>query len=231
MLSKRFISAYNKIDKKLRTLYNVKSNATFPDAVRRAAAYSALIRKYEDDLLDYARLRNAIVHSSNDDMVIAEPHEKVVEKLERIERLLSSPPRAVGSVAKRAVCFLSDTKLSKAIELMARGNYSNVPVVFEGEIIGVLNNKLIVEAIARNLAGDVGKYMSEATIGSVLTPAGNHYTLLPDTATVDEVLTAFTENRKLQIAVLTYKGFADGEIAGVVTTGDILDLSRILEDY
>ena len=44
MLSKRFIGAYNKIDKKLRQLYNVKSNATFPDTVRRAAASSALIR-------------------------------------------------------------------------------------------------------------------------------------------------------------------------------------------
>ncbi len=231
MLSKRFIGAYNKIDKKLRQLYNVKSNATFPDTVRRAAASSALIRKYEDDLIDYARLRNAIVHSSSDDMTIAEPHVDVVEKLERIERLLGSPPRAVGTVAKRAVCFAADTKIRQAIERMARGNYSNVPVLRDGKVVGVLNNKLIVEAVAKRLDGDVDAYIAGATIGSILTPEANHYALLPDTASVDEILSAFEHNRKLQIVVLTYKGFPDGEIAGVVTTGDLLDVQRIMDDY
>lgn len=231
MLSKRFISAYNRIDKKLRSLYNVKANATFPDAVRRAAAFSALIRKYEDDLIDYSRLRNAIVHNSSGDIVIAEPHASVVDKLEHIEKLLSEPPRACGTVAKSAVCLPAHTKIRKAVELMAKGNYSNVPVLKDGEIIGVINNKLVVEAVARNLENGVDAFIAQATIESALGVNTNHYLLLPDTATVDEVMTAFTANRKLQIVVLTYKGYADGEIAGVVTTGDIIDINKILENY
>ena len=41
------------------------------------------LRKYEDELIDFSRLRNAIVHQSAPDKVIAEPHLDVVEKIEK----------------------------------------------------------------------------------------------------------------------------------------------------
>ena len=67
----RFIDAYNKIDHSLRAQYNLKRGQSFADVVRRCAELNSIVRKFEDLLIDYARLRNAIVHSSYDDMIIS----------------------------------------------------------------------------------------------------------------------------------------------------------------
>ncbi len=229
MRSARFISSYNRIDKKLRTLFHLKNSSSFSDAVRRAASQSAVVRKYEDDLLDYARLRNAIVHNSDTDMVIAEPHESVVQKIEHIERLLLRPPRAVGTVSKPALTVRGDKKLGEVIRIMTESGYSNVPVITDGEIAGVINNKLIVEAIAK--AEDVDEFLEYTPAANILKGSTRHYKIMPDNATVDEVLNEFTADRKLQIVLFTPGGAFDARIRGVVTTGDMIDINRIMDEY
>ena len=62
----RFIDAYNKIDYALRVQHNFKRSLSFSDMIRKAVVQNHIVRKYEDDLIDFGRLRNAIVHKSND---------------------------------------------------------------------------------------------------------------------------------------------------------------------
>lgn len=231
MLSKRFISAYNTIDKKLRALFNVRANATFAETVRICAPKNALIRKYEDDLGDFGRLRNAIVHNSNTDMVIAEPHADVVEKIEHIAQVLSCPPSALKTVAKRAVCVNYDKPIAEVITLMAKGGYSNIPVLKRGGIIGVASNKLIVEFIAEALEDGGLSAIQTQSIERTLKVNGGHYVIVKKNITVDNALLNFTQNRKLQLMILTDDGTADSDIAGVISTGDVIDMNRILEDY
>ena len=76
-LGVRFLNAYNLLDHSLRTQYNFKTNISFSDLIRRCASLNQVIRSYEDNLVELARLRNAIVHSHSD-RIIAEPHEDVV---------------------------------------------------------------------------------------------------------------------------------------------------------
>lgn len=78
----RFLSAFNNIDYTIKTRYNMNRSMGFSEAVRKAVAFNYTVRKYEDDLISYGRLRNAIVHD-NGDFVIAEPHTDVVEKIEK----------------------------------------------------------------------------------------------------------------------------------------------------
>ena len=63
--SARFLSAYNTIDYSLRTIFNQKRSTSFSDAVRRASKQNSLVAKFEDDLIDFGRLRNSIVHTGN----------------------------------------------------------------------------------------------------------------------------------------------------------------------
>ena len=84
----RFLNAYNILDHSLRNQYNFKRSMAFSDVVRRSVLLNSVIRKYEDDLIDFGRLRNAIVHSGNETDVIAEPHLNVVEKLEKIAKII-----------------------------------------------------------------------------------------------------------------------------------------------
>ncbi|MBQ8444061.1 MAG: hypothetical protein IJX25_01765, partial [Clostridia bacterium] len=113
--SKRFIDAFNNIDYALKARYNLNRAMGFSDLIRKSVAINYIVRKYEDDLVDYGRLRNAIVHSSNDEFVIAEPHTQVVEHIEHIERLLTTPPKALDSVGRRDVLITSAGKSMREV--------------------------------------------------------------------------------------------------------------------
>ncbi|MDR2201621.1 MAG: CBS domain-containing protein [Clostridiales bacterium] len=230
----RFIAAYNKIDKALRNLNNFKANMTFTDVVRKSAAGSFAVRKYEDELLDYSRLRNAIVHNANDKIVIAEPHADITEHIERIAGLLCAPPPAV-KYARRAVTVSADKPLADVIKLMAASGYSNVPVLNDHGVIGVINNKLIVETLARLLGGRPDGALEQSlyslNAASALTAYSEHYILADRRLTVDKALCAFADRPKLQIIVITASGSPDSGVEGILTTGDIMALNRIMENY
>jgi CBS domain-containing protein len=228
----RFLSAYNKIDKVLRNIYNFKANMTFTDIVRKSASASSVVRRYEDDLLTYSRLRNAIVHNSDDRAVVAEPHANVTEHIEYIARLLATPPRA-SAYSRKAVTTAHGTTLYAAVRLMAAGDYSNVPVIKDGAIIGVINNKLIVRAIAGALSEpcDLTEFLKNTAVASALSDYSEHYRIESGGITVDGALDRFARNRKLQIVILTSDGTRTGDIIGVLTTGDIMELNRVLDDY
>lgn len=52
------------------------------------------IAQFEEDLLQMAQLRNAIVHERiADDFVIAEPNEWAVQRIETIEQALTKPEK------------------------------------------------------------------------------------------------------------------------------------------
>ena len=126
--SKRFIDAYNSIDYALKKRYNLNRSMGFSDLIRKAAALNYTIRKYEDDLVDYGRLRNAIIHNS-DDFVIAEPHDSVVENIEHIEKLIVTPPLAIETVASKDVKTInSERSMRDVITLIAESGFSNIPV-------------------------------------------------------------------------------------------------------
>ena len=83
----RFISAYNRLDQGLRDIYSIKKNLNFADMIRKVAGVNTVVLKFEEELISYGRLRNAIVHNSKEEKIIAEPNIEVVEKLEKIARI------------------------------------------------------------------------------------------------------------------------------------------------
>ena len=150
--AQRFLASFNNIDYTIKTRYNFNRSMGFSEAVRKAVALNFTVRKFEDDLISYGRLRNAIVHG-NDDYIIAEPHIEVVEKIEKIERLLTTPPRALDTVARRDVLTVNSSKsMREVIMLIASSNYSNLPVFNnENEIIGIANGQKIMDSLGKFL--------------------------------------------------------------------------------
>lgn len=225
--STRFIAAYNKIDKALHTRFGLKSNLSFSEAVRAAAVKSAVVRKYADDLYDYGRLRNAIVHKSDTEIVIAEPHPSVVQKAEHILSLITAPPRLVGTVAKEAAYLSGNTTIFDAVKRMAASNFSFMPVVRDGRIIGVFGNKTAVEALSREK--DWNTFAKTRTVQSCAQGYETYYAVLPCSATADDALRRFEQDRKLQIIILTDDGTQNDLPRYVVTTGDAVQLARLID--
>ena len=232
----RFISAYNAIDSSLRNIYNLKRSLNFSEVVRKTVLLNSVVRKYEDDLIDYGRLRNAIVHKGNSNFVIAEPHEDVVEKMEGIARLISTPPLAYDKISTHEVlCVSGSDILSTAIKLMARSGYSNLPVYTDNKLVGVLNGQRLMDIIGRHLvAGEnIQKMIDRVTISDIVEELANvqYYTIADEKITIEQVMNLFESNNKLLIVLITRGGTDEYPPLGIITKDDVLKMQKVLDVY
>ena len=92
-----FLSTFNRIEKELKRQLGNPVNMSFSEAVRRLSKRrDNLIGDSENDLLQLAQLRNAIVHDQvADDFVIAEPNDWAVTRIKQIEESLLRPEKVL----------------------------------------------------------------------------------------------------------------------------------------
>lgn len=232
----RFISAYNQIDQGLRAQLGLSKAISYTESIRKAAKTNAFVKKYEDQLIDYGRLRNAIVHSFNEEMVIAEPHTSVVEEYEKLAEIICTPPLAVNTVCNKNIKTVThDTMLCEVIENIYRSGNSNWPVYKDGMLIGVANSRKLVKEIGKKLyeKHDIDEYLKNTKVEDAINNFGEdtYYTIANKNITLDKILNLFTENRKLSLIVITETGSLLEQPIGVVAIADIMDVNKILDNY
>lgn len=233
--SKRFIEAYNQIDYSIRIQHGFKRGMGFADMIRRAVSVNHIVRKYEEDLIDYSRLRNAIVHGNSDE-VIAEPHEDIVEKIEHLAKLITTPPSVMEVLHEKTVYTVShDMSIREVIKKMGSTKFSNLPVYKKGELIGVANGQKILNAFGEYLLSDkdADHYLNKHTIGEIIEKSNDnsYYMVKTCDVTIDQVLAEFLANRKLLVIILTRTGTMLEPPLGIITSSDYMELNKILENY
>lgn len=234
--SGRFIAAYNKIDYGLRTIYDFKRSMSFSDVIRRSVVLNSVVRKYEDDLIDYGRLRNAIIHNGNSKYVIAEPHDEIVKKIEKLADIISVPPVAIDRVGNKEVITVKhDMKIANAMSLMARSGYSNLPVYNGDSLIGILNGQKLMNVLG-TIVGDgtnLHDYINNEEVGSIISSMGEdyYYVIADEDLTIDSAMNFFEKNRKLLVILITKDGKENTKPLSIITSADIVDMKRILDVY
>ena len=234
--AKRFLDAYNNIDYALKTRYNFNRSMGFSDLIRKSFVLNYVVRKYEEVLIDYGRLRNAIIHNNNEDYVIAEPHDAVVEDIEHIEKLLTTPPKALESVGRRDVVTTSaDKSMREVIELMASSNFSNIPVYKNNQLIGVANGQKIINSMGQFLltGGKCSTFLDNVQIEDMLSSLqdSNYYIVRQADCTIEEALSEFNSNHKLLAILFTKHGQTNEMPLGIMTGANVVEAQKIIENY
>ena len=234
--AERFLNAYNSIDHGLRNQYNFKRAMAFSDMIRRCVVINSVVRKYEDDLVDFSRLRNAIVHSGNESDIIAEPHTNVVEKLEHIAKLICTPPKAVESICKKDVLSVKSTDtLKNVVETISKSGYSNLPVYDKDKLIGIANGQRLLDAIGKAMLNNrkIDDFCKTMTIGEIVSNqiSDTYYALADENLTLDQALNVFYRNRKVLVILITKNGSDYEKPLGIISVADIMDINAILENY
>lgn len=234
--AKRFINAYNQIDYALRVQHNFKRSMGFSDMIRRAVSINNIVRKYEDDLIDFGRLRNAIIHGSNDEVLIAEPHEDVVLKIEHLERLITTPPKALDVLDEKDVFTVNyDVSIKDVIRTISETKFSNLPVYKNGELIGVANGQKILDAIGQYLLknDNIDDYLTNHHIEEIvqMPTESTYFIVMNSSVTIDQVLAEFLSNRKLLAVIVTKTGTMNEPPLAIITSTDYMQLNKIMEDY
>ena len=234
--AERFIAAYNQIDYSLRTIYDFKRSMSFSDVVRRSVVLNSVVRKYEEDLIDYGRLRNAIIHNGNKKYIIAEPHDNIVTKIEKLANLISEPPVAIDRVGNKEVITINhDMKIATAMELISRTGYSNLPIYDAEKLIGILNGRKLISVLGQKIGEKVNiqDYIMNTEVSTVVENMGDDYyfMLADEDLTIDDAMNYFENNRKLLIILITKNGKDTGKPLAIITAADIIDMKKILDVY
>ena len=234
--AERFVKAYNIIDQSLRQRHNIRRSLSFSDMVRKTVVVNYIVRKYEDQLIDYGRLRNAIIHNSSDEFLIAEPHTDVVEEFEKIAGLVSAPPKVFDTVCTKEVFTVEhSTNLYDVIKLIYSSSYSNIPVYKNGGVIGVANGQKILDYIGKHLnyGVDIDDFLKNTTIEKFVkdqtSTETKYFEVCDINLTVEKALNLFFQNRKLLMIILTPSGMLQEMPIGLITPTDIMDLNKVIE--
>jgi predicted transcriptional regulator len=223
----RFLDAFKAIEDHLRRKAGATERVDFTELVAQLAADDPSVRTYQEGLVQYARLRNAIVHHASDHRrrAIAEPRPDVVEDIEAIRLAVTRPPRLGDVVGGKVTVCLPGDPIRNTAKKMAEGDFSQLPVYQDGKVIDLLTSEAIAFWMARRLAA--GQPVDGDTpVADVATADEDRlYRLVDRTTTVVEALEMFDEaqakeGRMLQ-AIVVMRSAASRTVTGIATVSDM----------
>ncbi len=234
----RFLQSYNKIEAQLKFLYNAKATANFTDLVKRCSDLDITVRRYESELIDYGKLRNAIVHRTaglEEETVIAVPCDEVVATISFIESMLCRPPRLIDAIkVKKIASVFADKPVLTAVEAF-RENWQKTLIVYDhGKMAGVINSYgLYAEIEQRVKAGeDLTEFFLNTPCCEVMRRSEmERYRIMSQDATVFQVFVAFEEKKNLLAVIITENGIFGEKALNIVTPSDFPRINRFLESY
>jgi len=228
--SQRFLQAFGEIERSLRRGSSSPKDIGFYRLVDLVGVDNPVIRRFKVDLKQYADLRNAIVHDRIGGVVIAEPHERVVQRIETIAALIQRPPRVLPVFERRVLTLRSDDTLEAALKTMLKHSFSQIPVISREDFIGLLTANTITRWLASRSQSD---WDSITPISSVLDCAEDvdNHCFLPGNATIFDAMDSFHTyeelGKRLEAVLITESGKSSSKIKGIIT---VSDLPRILKE-
>ncbi len=207
-----FLAHFNRIEKWMRERLNNPVNMGFSEMTRRLSRKEkGQIAQFEEDLLQMAQLRNAIVH----------------ERIETIEQALTKPEKVVPKFAKRVTAFEITTSLETLLTIIAKKQYSQFPIYEKGVFKGLITVRGIgVWFAIESTKGEV--HIANRTVRELL--ASNYkrsnYQFVSIEATVFEVEQMFREQPRLEAVLISKSGHPNGELVGIVRPRDLASIHR-----
>lgn len=233
--SDRFLDAFSDIEKYIRETSGARYGDSFSGSVPRAAEKDVKVRRYENALIEFAQLRNAIVHGPRGERVLAEPNDQVVAEIEQIAKMLTSPPPVSQFIRRDAVALQAGEPLERALRVLQKEGFSHLPVYEGKRFSGLLTTNAIVKWLSDHLDNNPAEAARQTPVKKVLNYGGTEprYLMMSRRATGFEVLSAFEDyqrnGQRLNAVLITENGKADESLLGILTAWDLPAIYEAIE--
>ena len=196
-----------------------KHTGGFSDYIKHLRGNDDLTPRFLDQLDTYRTLRNCLVHNAG----LAVAPEKAKDLISFAERLFKvTATTAKDLMTRKPVCVQESDNLVDARDAMLKGNYSQLPVLRQGErLLGMLTERDLVLA---QRSGDFNRKASNMLVGDAL-PANALDQLIvvcPETL-CGEVCRHLSE-QNVPAVLVTKRGSKSESPLGIVTRADLLCL-------
>jgi predicted transcriptional regulator len=188
------------------------------------------VKRFRVDLKEYADLRNAIVHERSDGHVIAEPNERAVRDIQRIESLILKPPIVIPLFQQKVQCLEESSSIGQAVSLMHKHSFSQIPITKSGSFLALLTANTVARWLGAQVDDD--DFSADGTtIAKVLkyTEDPENHAFLSKGSTLFQVLERFDvferRGKSLEAVLITEKGNKSEALLGILT---VFDLPKVL---
>ncbi|PLS02338.1 CBS domain-containing protein [Neobacillus cucumis] len=228
LLSERFEVAFNQIHESLRKIVQIKDDR-FVVLVKAGARNFQIVDTYKEELEQYAKLRNAIVHEKTEiGYYIAEPNRSVVERIEKIASIMGRPNYALTIATKQVVYFNMDDKILDVIHAIKEYGYSQYPIYQNKECVGLLSTGAIVKWMAANVQSSA-IYLTNILVSDILqAEKALPVKFAPKSINIFEVESIFEkehlENKDLEAVIITENGKCNETPIGLITAWDLIEI-------
>jgi len=142
--SSRFLTAFKQLDQYLsEQLRGSLVSNHFYEKVDAWYDLGYLSRKQFYDLLQFGKLRNAIVHESLGNETIAEPTTAVVKRIEQLKTEICRPKKLHELFAKSVITADINGCVDDVLAILWKHKISQLPILDGNEIVNVLNTNTI----------------------------------------------------------------------------------------
>jgi predicted transcriptional regulator len=189
----RFLDTFAALEKFLRKRVGDQKGMSFAGMVERAAKNDPGVRRFEIDLKELADLRNAIVHERTDGHPIADPYPETVAWIERVFKLIDTPPRVDAIAAQDVHTCRPGDAIGTAAGKMYAGSFSQLPVIEDNTIRALLTAETIARWVGASLRDGIG-LIEETDVHQVLAfteDPEHHWHVIARDATVFDALAVF----------------------------------------
>jgi CBS domain-containing protein len=229
-LSERFEIAFNQIHKCLIEKVKCTSDDRFKNLVEVGMKKHSLIRSFYNELCQFAKLRNAIVHEKVDyDYYIAEPHIEIVERIEKISNYFMKPETALNIATKKVHHFKENDRLAKVLSCIREKSYSRFPIYNEkGEFLWLLTATYILNWLTDRLSDQVID-LNNARISDIADKQNKELVaFISKTSSIfkaEEIFETFhKDGKKLEAIIITLNGNENEKPLGIVTSYDLIEI-------
>ncbi|MEH7336064.1 CBS domain-containing protein [Neobacillus drentensis] len=232
-LSERFEVAFNQIHESLKSIVKLNDDR-FKVLLDIGARKHQIIDKYYDELKQYAKLRNSLVHDKKElGFYIAEPHEDVVKHIEWISTIFNKPNYALSIATKEVIyCDIEDSILF-ILQAIKEHGYSQYPVYQDNRCVGLLKTGDIVNWMAGNIINTIVD-LTDIKIGDILRDVKHHpIEFVPKSIDIFSIEDIYERKHKekveLEVVIITENGKSDEKPLGMVTAWDLIEIDYMVD--
>lgn len=224
--SEKFLDLYNKIDSILKKEQNHESQTSFAHRVKNSK--NSIVKLYKEDLIAFGELRNAIVHSPKiGGDFIAEPHQQIVEELEKIFDKISNPKKVIPLFQFPVIGEDMENQLNSILKEMKIKSFSQFPIFDSNrKVIEIINTNTISRWLSSQMENNFT--FNSVKVKDLISDIEfkNNYKFVSKDISIYDAYNFFidhinTYNRNLDVLFITHSGNSNEKLLGLITIEDI----------
>lgn len=225
-----FIESFNHIHKYLKKYTDSDDNVSFSDLLYKAKGHP-MIHLYLDDLHLFRKLRNIIVHQTDDfEQLIAYPSDEVVERIKFIEQQLVDPS-TVSVFKAEVVKFNATDSITEVLKLSGEKEILKLPIYENDKFVGLVTSRAIAKWLQKHIENNTIE-LSGSVKDLLDYEKKSQYEFVAQSMTVYDAWHLFQSSpKKLDALLLTESGRQEDRIEAVITYDDVLKYIYTHDQY